>query len=71
MKFASNVNVTILILMKTVKFICSGKNACIASVDTYRDRKGQTGKKRDRQGQTVTDRDRKEQAGAERVPLCP
>ena len=64
--FASKVNVTMFILMKTVIFIYKGRNVCIANVETYRDRQGQTGKDRDRQGQTRIDRDRKGQAGTDR-----
>ena len=47
--FTSKVNLTMIILMKTMVFICRGRNAGIANVE------GQTGS--DRQGQTKTDRD--------------
>ena len=63
MDFASKVNVTMFILMKTVIFICRGRNAGIANIETYRDRQGQTGTNRDKQGQTRTDKDRQGQTG--------
>ena len=53
------------ILMKTEIIICSGRNAIIANVETYRDRQGQTRTDRDRHGQTRTSRDRKEQTGTD------
>ena len=43
--------------------ICMGRHVCIANVETYMYRQGQTGIDRDRQGQTETDRDRQGQAG--------
>ena len=38
--FTSKVNVTMLILMKTVIFNCMGRNADIANVETYMDKQG-------------------------------
>ena len=64
--FARKVNVTMLILMKTVIFICRGRHEGIASVETYRDRQGQTRTDRDIQGQTGTDRDRQGQTRTDR-----
>ena len=63
MSFAIKVNVTMVILMKTVLFICRGRYAGIANIETYRDRQGQTGTNRDKQGQTRTDKDRQGQTG--------
>ena len=62
MAFASKVNVTMFILMKTVIIVCRGRNAGIENVETYRDRQGQTGTDKDKQGHTGTDRDRQGQA---------
>ena len=59
--FASKVNITMFILMKTMIFICRGIVAGIANVETYRERQGKTGTKKERQGQTGTDRDRQGQ----------
>ena len=58
MDFTSKVKVTIFILMKTVKFICMGRNAGKANVETYRDRYGYTGTDRDGQGETGISRDK-------------
>ena len=44
-------------LMRTVIFICRGRQEGIANVETYRDRQGQTRTDRDGQGQTGIDRD--------------
>ena len=49
MAFARKVNGTMFILMKTVIFICRGRNEGIANVETYRDRQEQTKINRDRQ----------------------
>ena len=46
------------ILMKTVIFICRGRNAGRADVEAYRDKQGQTRTHRDRQGQARKDRER-------------
>ena len=74
--FASKVNVTMFIPMKTVLIICRRKNAGIANVETYRDkqglirthkdRRGQTGTERDKHGQTRTSRDRQGQTWTSR-----
>ena len=49
---------SLFILMKTVIFICRGRNAGIANAETYRDKQGHTRTNRDRQGKTRTCRDR-------------
>ena len=64
--FASKVNVTMFILNKTVIFICRGRNAGKANVETDRDQQGQTRTDRDKEGQTRTDRDRQGQTGIDR-----
>ena len=38
--FASKVNVTMFILMRSIIFICRGRHEGIANVETYRDRQG-------------------------------
>ena len=63
MVFARKVNVTKIILMKTVISICKGRHEGIANVETDRDRQGQTGTDKDKQGHTGTDRDRKDRQG--------
>ena len=40
--FARKVNLTMLIVMKTVIFISRGRHEGMANVETYRDRQGQT-----------------------------
>ena len=70
---------SLIILMKTVIFICRGRNAGLADVETYRDqqdkkeqtgthrdRKGETKRGRNRQGQTGTYRDRQGRTGMDR-----
>ena len=64
--FASKVNITMFIMMKTVIFICRGRNAGIANVQTYRDRQGQTGTNKDREGQKLTDKDKHGRTGPDR-----
>ena len=59
--FASKVNVTLFILMKTVIIICRGRNTRITNVETDRDTQGQTRTDKVRQGQTRTDKDGKGQ----------
>ena len=56
--FARKVNVIMFILMKTVIFICRGRHAGIANVETYRDRQGQTRTSRQKLGHTGTSRDK-------------
>ena len=46
--FAKKVNVTMLILIKTVILICRGRLEGIANVETYRDRQEQTGTYQDK-----------------------
>ena len=66
MAFTRKVNVTKVILMKIVIFICRGKHEGIANVETDRDRQGQTRTDKDRQGQTRIIRDKHGQAGTDR-----
>ena len=63
MPFALKVNVTMFILMKTVKFICRGRPEGMENVETYRDRQGHTRTDRNIQGQTGTSRDKHGQTG--------
>ena len=56
--FTIEVTVNMLILMKTVIFICRGRNTGVANAETYRDKQGYTRTNRDRQGETRTCRDR-------------
>ena len=80
MAFASKVNVTIFILMKTVLFICRGRNVGIANINiymvkqeqarTYRDRKVYIRTHWDRHGQTGTFGDKQGLAGTDRVRPC-
>ena len=77
--FARNVNVTMFRLIKTVMLICRGRHEGKSNVETYRDRRGQTGTVKDKKVQAWTDRDKSGQAGTERecpclsllVPACP
>ena len=65
--FASKVNVTMFILMKTVKIICGGRYEGLANVLTYRDRQGQTKTNKDREGQKWTDKDKHGRTGPDRA----
>ena len=59
MAITSEVTVTMFILMKTVIFICRGRNTGVANAETgtNRDTQGQTGTDRERQGNAGTGRD--------------
>ena len=69
MAFARKVNVTMLILIKTIMFICRGRHEGVANLETYRDRQGQTGTDKEKQGQAGANRDNCGLKG--NVPLCP
>ena len=64
--FARKVDVVMFTLMKTVIFICRGRPAGIANVETYRERQGQTRTNRNRQGHTRTSRDKQGETGTDR-----
>ena len=64
--FASKVNVTMFILMKTIIFICRVRHEGIANVETDRDRQENTRTDKDIQGQTRTSRDKPGQAWTDR-----